>query len=324
MKKLIVNFLLFMILLAGMLFAAIGLAGKYAPSTLGRNIQNKRGAVGHMFTRLKEIHSYGPVDILVIGSSHAYRGFDPRVFSRQGYRLFNLGSSAQTPIQTEYLVKKYIDQLRPRLVIFELFPAVFCIDGVESSIDLLSNGEVDWGAVKMSWALQNLVTWNTLVYQLFNSLFYHDPYEEPLCKNGDCYVSGGFVEKQEHYVYQNSPRPSGLTWKLRSDQISAFRRIIAFLKTKKYPVVLVQAPITHNFYNAYENNPEVDQFLRTSGLHYFNVNLTKIGYNNTFFNDADHLNSQGVRVLNQFILDAFSAEELLPSIGDGTFPDSVK
>ena len=39
------------------------------------------------------------IDVLVLGSSHAYRGFDPRIFKKAGIKLFNFGSSGQTLLQ---------------------------------------------------------------------------------------------------------------------------------------------------------------------------------------------------------------------------------
>src|SRR5262245_26702081 len=39
-------------------------------------------------------------DVLVLGSSHAYRGYDPEHFAKRGLRMFNLGSTAQTPMNS--------------------------------------------------------------------------------------------------------------------------------------------------------------------------------------------------------------------------------
>src|SRR5690606_34946967 len=103
------------------------------------NLNYRIGSHGHLFSRLSEADTIQNVDILIIGSSHAYRGYDVRLFGSNGSKVFNLGSSAQTPIQTEYLVNKYINDFKPKFIVFDIYPKVLCIDGVESTMDLLSN-----------------------------------------------------------------------------------------------------------------------------------------------------------------------------------------
>src|SRR5438477_3987320 len=65
------------------------------------------GGIGHTLQRLREVESVGSVDILFIGSSHAYRGFDPRLFAETGLTSFNLGSKAQSPLNSYFLLKHY-------------------------------------------------------------------------------------------------------------------------------------------------------------------------------------------------------------------------
>ena len=83
-----------------------------------------------MFTRLKEVKTVKNVDILFLGSSHTYRGFDTSIFHDCGYSAFNLGSSSQTPIQTLTLANRYLKQLNPKLVVLEVYPGNFTGDGV--------------------------------------------------------------------------------------------------------------------------------------------------------------------------------------------------
>ena len=108
-------------------------------SMFSPNLNYRVAKGGHLYTRLKDIEHYSHVELLVIGSSHAYRGFDPRIFKKKGVEIFNLGSSAQTPIQTEILIKRYLDKLNPKVVLFEVYPGSLTSDGVESSLDLVSN-----------------------------------------------------------------------------------------------------------------------------------------------------------------------------------------
>ncbi|MCX6267461.1 MAG: hypothetical protein NTW16_08910 [Bacteroidetes bacterium] len=166
MKQLLFHLILFSLFFLLVLFIVIGTMGTVAQKAFDKNILTKTGEGGYTHTRMKEMKTIGHVDILVIGSSHAYRGFDPRIFASKGIKIFNLGSSAQTPIQTEILVKEHIDRLKPKLVIFEVFPGVFTNDGVESSLDLITNSDINIGTVMMTLRINNLITYNAF-YSMF-------------------------------------------------------------------------------------------------------------------------------------------------------------
>jgi hypothetical protein len=302
MKKFIFRLSLFAILVPVTLFFVIGVMGMMFPKTFSRTIKNKRGDVGYMYTRIKELKSIDSVDILIVGSSHAYRGFDPRVFAGKGIRIFDLGSSAQTPMQTEILVKKYISRVKPKLVIFEVFPGVFAIDGVESSVDLISNAGIDLSTVMMVCRVNNLITYNTLLFHGFKKLFFKNRFHEPECKNGECYIPGGYVERTQLVRFKGGKQGELKNWSFRDDQIRAFGRTIEYLKKNHYRTILVQAPITYYFYHSYENNSAIDQFYRSYGLDYYNFNFSKIGSSSGLFYDQDHLNMEGVEQFNNMVL----------------------
>ena len=109
------------------------------------------GGPSHSLVRFREANAKGPVDIVFIGSSHTYRGFDPRLFSAIGYSSQNLGSSSQTPINSFAVLQKHLDQLHPKLVIYEIYQTALSIDGMESFYDLLSNTPLDTTMLKMTW-----------------------------------------------------------------------------------------------------------------------------------------------------------------------------
>ena len=60
---------------------------------------------------------------------------------RNNLKTFNLGSSSQTPIQTKMLLDEHLDRLNPKLVVFEVYPVVFQLEGVESALDFIANTE---------------------------------------------------------------------------------------------------------------------------------------------------------------------------------------
>src|SRR5438067_355769 len=58
--------------------------------------------------RFRDAARHEPVEVVVFGSSHAYRGFDPRVFAAAGHTLVNLGSTNQTPLNSRFLAELYL------------------------------------------------------------------------------------------------------------------------------------------------------------------------------------------------------------------------
>ncbi len=271
--------------------------GDYAPPAFKQNLKYKLGAPGFTFTRLQEADHYGEVDILFLGSSHAYRGFDVRIFRRYGYRTFNLGSSSQTPLQTEILLKRYIDSFHPSLVIFEVSPVVFSLDGVESSLDILSNDRNDVLSVKLAIEQNHIKVYNTLLYALYRDWTRADEdFSEPEQKGKDVYVSGGFVERS---LANFTPKPFDKTsWTFQDRQFAAFERSLRFLKRRGVPVILVRAPTTQVWREAHVNDDDFNARMASYGT-FWNFNELLQLNDRVHFYDPHHLNQVGVEIFNK-------------------------
>ena len=96
------------------------LADQLIPHSWKRNLRYKSKSI--IQYKLEDLKDEQDLDILFIGSSHCYRGFDTRIFKEEGLETFNLGSSSQTPKETNLILNKYLPQLRPKLIIYEVFP----------------------------------------------------------------------------------------------------------------------------------------------------------------------------------------------------------
>ena len=55
--------------------------GEFSPTE--RNLKYSLGNNGHSFLRFKEAKEKRNIDILFLGSSHAYHGFDTRIFEKE-------------------------------------------------------------------------------------------------------------------------------------------------------------------------------------------------------------------------------------------------
>lgn len=262
-----------------------------------RNINYRIGSNGHMFSRIQELKQLnGNIDILFLGSSHAYRGFDPRNF--KGKKVFNLGSSAQTPIQTNILLARYLDRVNPSMVIYEVYPGTFESEGVESSLDLIANDKNDFKTIKMSFEINHIKTYNTLIYGFFADFFnLNKNFVEAIQKNNDTYIPNGFVESRARNTKDDILIQKRFL-RLKTVQLEKFEENIAILKSKNIQVLLVYAPITNTLYNSFSNNSYFDSIMKSYNLPYYNFNKLLQLNDSLDFSDSHHLSQSGVNKFN--------------------------
>lgn len=267
------------------------------------NLNYRIGSYGHMYSRLNEIDNYKDIDILFIGSSHSYRGFDPRIFSKAGYSSFNLGSSFQTPIQTNYLLKEYLSHLQPKIVVLEVFPAVFSDKGVESTCDLISNSRFSISMLPLIFKHKEVIVLNTMIYSAYREYFIYekDTFIEDAVKNFDTYIFGGYVEKSVEYVNYADKRYAKADFK--DYQLKAFQAAINYLDNKDIPFILVQAPVRSKLYKNYTDNQKYDSIMLNFG-EYYNFNEILELKDSIHFFDQDHLNQSGVEIMNNYLIDS--------------------
>lgn len=300
MKKFIKSLLLFLPIVALSYIFLVIMWGEFAPRVLEKNINYRIGSNGHMYSRAKELKDTKDVDVLILGSSHAYRGFDTRLFKDAGIKVFNLGSSAQTPVQTQVLLKRHLDDLNPKLVIYEVYPGTFVSDGIESSLDLIANTKNDKYAFEMAKKLKSIKTFNTLIYGYYCDVFgRNDSFKETRKKGVDLYVPGGYVERDMAYFKTN--KYGERKWNVNDMQLNTFAENIKMLKEKNIRVVLVNAPVTSAYYKSYSNNREIDSIMKSRGEYYdFNKMVTL--NDSLHFYDSNHLNKDGVKIFNEKLL----------------------
>ncbi|HRZ49534.1 MAG TPA: hypothetical protein P5338_09100 [Bacteroidales bacterium] len=173
MHKELSHFLRRLLLFAGfalpVYWLCIVVTGELLPQRYRENLSYLRGAYGHTFTRMQEAGATHDAGILFLGSSHTYRGFDTRIFAKHGFKTFNLGSSSQTPIHTRALLYRYLDGLNPDVVIWEVYPETFMLDGVEASLDLISNDHNDRYSAGFLLQNSNIKVLNTLLFSIYRN-----------------------------------------------------------------------------------------------------------------------------------------------------------
>ena len=279
-------------------FILIFLWGSVMPLWLNSNlIYKQRG--GHLYSRLSELNKYQNVDVLFLGSSHAYRGFDTRIFKQRGIHSFNLGSSSQAPVQSLLLLKKYIDNLQPKQIIFEVCPQSLSSDGIESTLDIISNDKIDFQTIKMAIKLNHIKVYNTLIYSSIRQLLNLDKgFVEAQRIGKDTYISGGYVQRDNVQFEYKSP----LEKSINPEQMMAFKELVNWVKSKDVELILVQAPVTTIEYNSYDDNVSFDKLMQDYSR-YYNFNALITLDDSLHFYDPHHLNQLGVETFNADLID---------------------
>lgn len=291
-------FVIFSIIVYGFLLISFG---KFLPQNFKPNLSYKKGGYGHLFSRLEDAKNSKDIDVLVLGSSHAYRGVDTRIFEKRGVKMFNLGSSSQSPIQSYYLLKKYLPILNPKLLIYDVFPVTLASDGVESTLDLVSNDDFNFELAKIVLKTKNVKVYNTAIYAWYNQLVNRKkPFMEQHTKGDDKYISGGFVEKKINYHKFETFEKSTLV--LKDYQIEYLDSICQYTKNKGIKLLLVNAPINSLMYKSYTNFDSIDNILSNKAMY---INYNKILYLNDSldFYDSHHLNQNGVEIYNKKLVE---------------------
>jgi hypothetical protein len=269
--------------------------------SFGSQFYYPEGGAGHSQLRFEEAASRKDIDLLFIGSSHAYRNYDTRIFDKSQLRSFNLGSTAQTPIQTLQILQSLGEDLSPKYLIIDFFLPLFYNEGIESSIDLLANTNF----YPMRWEEHGDMKWYNAV--LFRSLSKNilnlKSKQCPTNIGSDHYITGGYVES--HQTFDSKHEMPKSTGELNPKQIQAFAQIIQWANNRNIKWMVVQSPMMNvQAAVAYKSLPKEIQTLIPENR-FINGQLA-IQPQSKFFIDTDHLNPSGVKTFNTWLLDTLN------------------
>ena len=75
---------------------------------------------------MHELYSQNDLDVCICGASSAYRHYNPAIWDEElNCSTFNIGSSAQRPETSYYLIKEVFDRYKPSYLIYSLSAFVF-------------------------------------------------------------------------------------------------------------------------------------------------------------------------------------------------------
>jgi hypothetical protein len=85
-------------------------------------------------------------------------------------------------------------------------------------------------------------------------------------------------------------------------QLTYLTKVLHYLKQHQTPVLLVQAPVTAQFYKRNQRNTLFEKSISALGLPYYNYNTLLPWNDTTCFMDEHHLNQKGVQLFNSAFL----------------------
>lgn len=274
-------------------------------------IKLRKGGTGHLWTRLRDADTTRNIDVLILGSSLAYRGIDTRNFKEVGITAFNLGSSSQTPLQTQYLLNKYLEQLNPETVIWDINPTSFGHSGIESFIDLIYNCDNCTGLEEMLFTINSLPAYNSYLKSTLSKRIPKEKFIEPIFNANDHYIPGGYVETQRNAI----PKPINFkNQKIEfiDRQTNVFRNSLILLKKLNINVILIISPKMDSYLNAILNKNDIYDYFwcfKEEGLinDFWIMNEINPVFKkyDAYFYDSNHLSKKGVELYNRELIELF-------------------
>ena len=264
------------------------------------------------FREAEQIAEQGhPVDVVVFGSSHAYRGFDPRRFAEAGLRLVNLGSTNQTPLNSRYLVERYVPKLKPTLVLFEIYYATLASDGFEACRDLVINTPWTWEMQRMAFATRHLGAIEFTLAKGLGLVADESAVEQqPIV--GERYVPGGYCEAGGPRSELSTREPFTATVLPR--QLEYLVEATRLARDHGAEVMWVTHPLPEDHRRALTNYHDVHgrigEAAKREGVAYHDfdgeLDLDPLRH----FADFHHLDAEGVRIFNAALIAKLRQEGL--------------
>jgi hypothetical protein len=250
---------------------------------------------GMMF---RDLHKAQKTDLLFVGSSHSYRGFDTRVYDRLGWNSFNMGTSSQTPRHALAMLETWLDSMQPQLLVCEVYPATFSteMDLLEANLNIVANDKWQPYFKELLLMDTDVRMLNLAAAALIRKLMDWEPDIPRVPEQGtDHYILKGYVESTRKGL--TLAEHNRMAWDIDPKQLKALQAIIHLAKEKGIKVLLLQLPVTGSLYASYENPVRFDSLMH-SLADYHNLNGQIELVDSIHFYDSNHLNPAGAVMVN--------------------------
>jgi hypothetical protein len=297
-------FILFILLsYLGMLFlgSKIMISGKPALVQTNNFYHWKGGDTYHKYHNFKIDSVY---DFIFVGSSRAYRGYNPFIFEKRGFSAWNLGSNAQTMNNSLEVIKQYINKQNCRNLIVDIYPSALMHEGFESSIDLIQNSSSNrlaWNIAKNS---KDMRLMNAFIHRIFTL-------NAPIVFETEDYIGKGFCTKKDTLnlkkikQLQNYSAKKNKTVKpILAEHKALLEKLILYCNEKEINLMLVFSP-TSDAYSQDSYESHIKELKQIADQHQIQLldYAKKLQLNSyTDFYDDSHMNERGVNKFNESLI----------------------
>lgn len=256
------------------------------------------------------------VDVLVLGSSHAFVNISPEIlYEQEGIQAYNLCASMQPTWHTYYYLKEALQYQHPKLIVMDVFRLVENFDYSKESKLIKSTYGMKMSKNKLDSIKAGLSEENQSNAYLYFMEFpaYHSRYTD-LTKDDFVFDKEKMEDYKGFYPVQQVT-PMERPWlenvtectEIEEKTLGYFRLILELSKEEGIPILLVNAPYILNeddkkIYNSLEKIlQEYDDSYQITYID-FNQMYDELGIDfSTDFADYDHLNETGVKKWNPYL-----------------------
>jgi len=315
MKKVLINGLLFgaiTIVAYLLLFAVLFFIKPSGVPFIYRATQGNLSEGGGTWLKLHQFDKVKEWDVIVLGSSHAYKGYDPAVFAGHGLEMYNLGTSNQHMMCSYYIAKNTLTNKNCKLVILDLYDRVFSNEMIESMSDIIQNTPDDKTAIDIALSTPDIRAINMITLRFFNKTTI------PLNYDTLGYVRGYQVAKQFIHPSKADKKKVAFRYRTNERQVRYLDKLIAYLKEEGIPVVVAEHPLPkiytvrdHDLFKA-----DITPILEKHDVKFLDyTNDNEFIHNLVYFSDENHLNHLGVPKYNERLLTDLVQMGIIPAQG---------
>ena len=256
------------------------------------------------------------MDVLVLGSSHAFVNINPQILYEQGkIEAYNLCASMQPTWHTYYYLKEALEYQHPKLIVMDVFRLVEKEEVSKETALIKSTYGMKRSSNKWKSICAGLGNekWNEAYIYFMEFPTYHGRYED-LTK--DDFVLD--KEKMQNYrgfypvtkvTPMKRPELEEVTEcaPIQEKTWDYFERILELTKSEGIPILLINVPYIQGeadkkIFNTLEK--ELYKYDASYQITYldFNQKYDELGIDfATDYADYDHLNESGVKKLNEYL-----------------------
>jgi len=317
----------------GLILLVINLLLGQVLKSFEREVHTSRGQIFSEFRWESYHHQTSNIDVLILGSSHAYRSYNPSVMNvalNHKPNVFNFGSSAQSPLTSYCLLKNTLEKHRPKLVVMDIYYMVY------TGISQLKNARINWDFIESRKAKNTFFSnafspIEQLKLLLFPTAVYKDSLKPLLkkvlgrssnFKNKGKYLSNGFVANNDTVSMEALQNQNQFDFfeiglkAFKSKHLKSTQQIIDLCKKENIPLLLVTAPMPKVSVQKIKDYDLIHQFFaqlaQDNEIKYIDFNIDRIKkIEDTFhFHNDDHLNYSGANIVSSNLAKIINREHL--------------